>query len=74
MVNGWKVTAIIFIILFVLSVSSTIALIKIGLNQMEKEEQCSDTCYSLEENSSYYFDIDTCYCLQGKDIIYQEEI
>jgi len=72
--KGWKITAIIFIILFVVISLIFIALINYSLNVIEDENECSINICS--EYESFYFDYSTnvCYCYNDKEIVYQEFI
>ncbi len=64
-VNGWKVTAIIFIILFSLQVLVTIW----GLVLIQVEEDKIDECYYdiCEDYADYFFYEDFCYCYDTDD-------
>jgi len=60
--NKWKMTAIIFIVLFCLETVIFLNLIRVGTNEIAKEDTCSHTvCY---EYARYYYDdaIGTCTC------------
>ena len=69
MVNGWKVTAIIFIILFVLETALLVWMFNLGTNSMQNENECAyDVCelgntYPSYETYSYddYSGICSCY-------------
>ncbi|KKM88832.1 hypothetical protein LCGC14_1254880, partial [marine sediment metagenome] len=50
--NGWKVTAIIFIILFILETVFFIGILSIGFSEIDKENQCIyNVCSSPIYNS-----------------------
>lgn len=72
-INGWKVTAIIFIILFVLETAFFIFILNVGMNVIEDEIECSDWCMETEEATSYlYFEENNlCQCYQSGEIIEQ---
>jgi len=70
--NGWKVTAIIFIILFVLETAFIFWAWDLGATAIENENKClANIC---ADYSSYYYDGSNkmCYCYEGGDIKYQE--
>ena len=48
--NGWKVTAIIFIVLFILETAFFIGILSIGISDIEKENQCA---YNVCDGSGY---------------------
>jgi len=62
MVNGWKVTAIIFIVLFILETAAFIVLLKLGNDVIEKEEECMWNICEGEEYISYNYDSFTGLC------------
>ena len=60
--QGWKITAIVFISLFVVETLIMGYLIQTGLESIENENICAfDIC---EDSDSYYYDIyeEVCYC------------
>jgi len=68
MVNGWKVAAIIFMVLFILESASIVWLFKIGIDMDKDEMDCAmNIC---EDYSAYNFDIysNMCYCYEGGEI------
>ena len=72
--NGWKVTAIIFIILFVLETLAFGFLIKVGMDVVNREIECSnDVCLSYD---SFYYDDTTnvCSCYLNNEVAKQEYI
>lgn len=70
MTNGWKVTAIVSIILLVLTWAVWVGLLMIGLNEIDRENICIvDICgdydaYQLYEN--------VCYCYLNNEIVHSE--
>jgi hypothetical protein len=74
MVNGWKVTAIIFIILFLLETISFIWIAQIGTDVINNENICSiNVCGNNQYDSFYYDSIENiCYCYTNGEITYQE--
>lgn len=67
-VNKWKITAIIFIILFVLETLFVGIVTNIGINEIKNEEKCSnDICY---EYDAYQYYENTCYCYTGDEVAY----
>lgn len=74
MVNAWKVTAIIFIILFVLETIAFSTLYIMGTTLLKKDYLCSvDVC---SVNEAYIFDYEThkCSCINSGEIVYEEYI
>jgi len=72
MVNGWKVTAIIFIVISLLQFLVFAWAFNYGTQIIEKENECSINICS--DYSAYYYDeyISVCYCYEDNDIVYQE--
>lgn len=65
---GWKVTAIIFIVLFTLSAGVIIWAYDVGTQAIEDEMMCSnDICYYYD---AYLFDSSSnmCYCYQDNEV------
>lgn len=74
MANGWKITAIIFIILFAASVFFMIWAYKEGSDYIKQEEKCIyDICGRFE---SYLYDdsVSMCYCFEDGEIVKEEYI
>lgn len=74
-INGWKVVAIIFIVLFILETCLIVWVGNLGLKELNAEESCYvDICldsdfYKWDTNSK------TCYCFNSNgDIIKEERI
>ena len=69
--NGWKITAIIFIILFVLETISVAWMITIGLQQNDKEKECSISVCGNGGYVSYIYEADVCHCYNsdGKQML-----
>lgn len=64
--STWKVTAIIFIVLFVLSWAFFLYVTKIGIDELNKEEQCrADVCIGYD---GFYYANGICYCYNGHEI------
>ena len=71
--NGWKITAIIFICLFVLETAGFAFIIKIGTDVINNESKCStDICYNIEGADSFIYEDPICYCYKNGEIIYQK--
>ena len=72
MVNGWKVTAIIFIILFIFETLLFVWLMSLGLGIIAKESECQiNVC---DDYDSYYYDDydEICYCYTDGEIEHQK--
>ena len=72
MVNGWKVAAIIFMVLFIAETVAFVYVMKLGVDSLEKESQCMyNVCH---EGQTYFFDYATsiCYCFDDGEITTQE--
>ncbi len=73
--DGWKVTAIIFIILFTLETILLGWMINEGTEMISRESECSiNICGKIEESVSYYYDTytDICYCFNGIEEVIKE--
>lgn len=71
--QGWKILAIIFIILFIIETFIVLAIMSIGFDAIEKEERCEfDICNRADV---YFFEYDDynemCYCYNedGEEVI-----
>ena len=74
MANLWKTTAIIFIILFLIETIGVIFLFQLGMETIEKENECA---YNIcNEYDSYAFDSynNMCYCYENHEIVYEQFI
>ena len=62
--NGWKVTAIIFIVLFVLETFFFIWIMNLGFESIDQENQCIyNVCDSERDASFIYYDVEeVCEC------------
>ena len=70
--NGWKVTAIIFIIISIVELVLFVGLIKLGINIIEKETECQvNVCAGYD---AFYYDGDICYCYEDNEITKEEYI
>jgi len=69
--NGWKITAIIFISLFVLQTMIFIGLLSMGLSIIYKENQCGMECSNFNDESSYLYDMDSniCECYINNEVV-----
>jgi hypothetical protein len=79
MVNGWKVTAIIFIIISLLELALLVGFVAIGLDVIEKEEHCSYEICNLDESmeyDAYLYDPQdgSCSCYQDSRVVYSKYI
>ena len=69
--NGWMITAIISIVINVLIIISFITLVNIGMEDLEKETECS---LNICDDESFWYEYDSltkvCTCLDiNSDII-----
>ena len=71
--RGWKITAIIFITLFILETIAVTCLIGTGLNETIKKDECRvNVCRGYD---SFYYDyMGGCFCYQENEIVKQEII
>ena len=71
--NGWKIIAIIFIILFIVETALVISLFTIGKKEMDREYECSIICYN-KNYQSFYFNSRTklCTCYIGDKAVYHK--
>jgi len=74
MVNGWKITAIVFIVLFVLETLAGFWLISTGIDIVKKEDACSQVICGQDIYDAYYYDqvSNICYCYRDHEMRYQE--
>jgi len=70
--NGWKVTAIIFIILFIVETMFVYWAWTLGTDMIEQENTCSKNICSNYESFIYDEYGETCYCYVGDELVYQE--
>jgi len=71
--NGWKITAIVFIILFFLESLFIVSIFYVGTNEISKETECSvNICEGV--GTSYYYDSyeSICYCFDRDKEIKKE--
>lgn len=60
MTDKWKVVAIIFIVLFILETAAIIFVIKLGIDEYDKETKCAlEVC---QDYDAYYYELDVCNC------------
>ena len=72
--GAWKTIAIIFIIIFILQTSLVILIVKIALNDIAKEDECSINVCS--DSDAYKFDTyeSMCYCYKNGELDKQQFI
>lgn len=72
--KGWKITAIIFISLFIITTSIFSLLIGIGLHTLNQESECrTNICGSDQYDSFYYNDVENiCYCYTAGEMTHQK--
>ena len=59
--NGWKVTAIIFIILFIAETLLFGFILKIGFDDLQKEEKCAIEICNDYDSYTYYSNVCSCF-------------
>lgn len=73
--SGWKVVAIIFIILFIVETVGIIWIFKIGNDSINKENECAmDICQmgsTYNSFDAYQYDSmnNMCYCYKNREIL-----
>ena len=70
--TGWKITAIVFITLFILLSVFVIYIWNMGAQMIANENECAiNICGDYD---TYYYDDyeETCYCFTGEDITQQK--
>jgi len=77
--NGWKITAIIFIILFILETFLFCWVWSLGNKMIENETICQmDICgkiiLGMNEFDAFTYEDNICYCYKNGEIAYQEYI
>ena len=74
MVNRWKVTSIIFIVLFILETCFIIWAINYGTQMVDNENKCMiNVCGPDIYDSYFYDDYDKmCYCYTNHEVTKQE--
>ena len=70
--NGWKITAIIFICLFVIETATFIWIVKIGTEQINNENTCAVNICQNNNYDSYLLENNICYCYKNHEIAYKE--
>ena len=72
MTNGWKITAIIFMVIFLLQLILMVWFISWANESIDKENQCSYNICS--EYEAYTFDdfTNVCSCYTDKELLYEE--
>jgi len=74
MANGWKITAIIFLIITLIQFSLMFWVFNMGIEMVENENDC---VYNIcSDYPSYFYDDyeQICYCYENNEIVYQEYI
>ena len=70
MVNGWKITAIIFIVLFFLAILLMVYSVKIATKIVDQENKCViNICSGLNDRSYFYdeyLEVCECYNMYGE--------
>lgn len=75
MVNGWKITAIIFIILFIVETIGVIWLFSIGINAIDNKNACISQCnYKKAVSFGYDDNTNICSCFNSDGETFYQEI
>jgi len=74
--NGWRVMAIIFLIVAAVEFLVLVYSYNTGIEIIQNEEYCSASVCDLGGYDAYYYEIETkiCYCYLGEDIAYTERL
>ena len=75
--KGWKITAIIFICLFIVSTTFFVWVASIGMKAINTETKCrANICGNNPAYDSFYYDSNegVCYCYSQGQAVYQEYI
>jgi hypothetical protein len=74
--TGWKVLAIVFIILFLIETAGIAMVIQYGITSLNNEAECSVNICENHNYTSYQFDdtTNTCYCFDNGEMVYKEFI
>ena len=72
MANGWKIFAIILLILLILETSIIGFLFYIGSNEIKKETTCSNLICAGDKYDAYFYDsyLSTCYCYKDDELVH----
>jgi len=72
--TGWRVVAIIFVILFIVETLGIICVIKLGISEMNKEAECANNiCYN-NGYTSYIIEDNICGCYLNGELKYKENM
>jgi hypothetical protein len=74
MVNGWKVTAIIFILLFIAETSFLIYALNLGIETEKNEYECAYNICGDYQSYNYDDYSDMCYCFENNEIVVERYI
>lgn len=74
MVNGWKITAIIFIVLFILEAALIVWAYQLAIEDVKNESDCAyNICYSYDAYT-YNSEWKLCQCYEGERSVKTEYI
>ena len=76
MVNGWKVTAIVCILLLIAETSLIVWAYNYGTESIDNKIKCSnEICFNIDSSAFIYDEYtNTCECYQGEEVIHREII
>jgi len=69
MADKWKVVAIIFIVLFILETVAVLFLVKIGIDEYDKDTKCAIEVCGSDEYDSYFYEYNVCNCYKDNEIV-----
>ena len=74
--KAWKVTAIIFILLFLIETALVVWIFSVGINEINQETECQINVCNKPEYTAYEFDTvdNMCYCYIEDEVAYKEFI
>lgn len=72
--NGWKITAIIFIVLFIAETLLFAWIINLGIKDMNRKSECNVNVCNGYDAFIYDSLSQVCYCYKNNEIAYQEFI
>lgn len=72
--NGWKVAAIIFIVLFILETIFLGLMFQIGTDVTNKEAECADVICRTTDSFTYNSNTEICYCYEQGELAFSQSM